>query len=217
MFYCVDGRRVAIAFSQRGLGTAPDGHPARRDPRAMARTSIPGHDRLSRVAGRAQREQARRDNRDKPNQITAPTKTNLQQVSNLTLKAPDSVTIHEPSIEAQIHLVNKSRYTGGLLKVWSIRRSSRICTGKPHVWFDEGGLVMVSIDQPLRHRRTKVTETDRSTPSDAGIRSLLFPVDGHERTNRVPNRNSISIAWVIRKSVTEYLKKCSPLFRKLSQ
>jgi len=49
------------------------------------------------------------------------------------------------------------------------------CTGKPYARFDEGGLVMVSMGWLLRHRQTKVAETDRPTPNAAGASSLLYP------------------------------------------
>jgi hypothetical protein len=49
------------------------------------------------------------------------------------------------------------------------------CTGKPYARFDEGGLVRVSMGWLLRHRRTKVAETDRSIPNDAGACPLLYP------------------------------------------
>ena len=35
------------------------------------------------------------------------------------------------------------------------------CTGKPYARFDEGGLVTLSMEWLLRHRRTKGAETDR--------------------------------------------------------
>jgi len=52
------------------------------------------------------------------------------------------------------------------------------CTGKPYARFDEGGLVMVSMDGLLRHRRTKVAETDRPIPNgDRSLSSTLpFPL-----------------------------------------
>ena len=46
---------------------------------------------------------------------------------------------------------------------------------KPYARFDEGGLVMVSMDWLLRHRRTKVAETDRPIPNNAGACPLLYP------------------------------------------
>jgi len=49
------------------------------------------------------------------------------------------------------------------------------CTGKPYARFDEGGLVMVSMDWLLRHRRTKVAETDRPTPNDDRSLSSTLP------------------------------------------
>ena len=49
------------------------------------------------------------------------------------------------------------------------------CTGKPYARFDEGGLVMVSMDWLLRHRRTKGAETDRLIPKGAGANPLLYP------------------------------------------
>jgi hypothetical protein len=49
------------------------------------------------------------------------------------------------------------------------------CTGKPYARFDEGGLVMVSMDWLLRHRRTKVAATDRLIPNAAGACPLLYP------------------------------------------
>jgi len=50
------------------------------------------------------------------------------------------------------------------------------CTGKPYARFDEGGLVMVSMDWLLRHRQTKGAETDRLIPNDVGACPLLYPL-----------------------------------------
>jgi len=49
------------------------------------------------------------------------------------------------------------------------------CTGKPYARFDEGGLVMVSMDWLLRHRQTKEAETDRPVTKDPGACPLLYP------------------------------------------
>jgi len=48
------------------------------------------------------------------------------------------------------------------------------CTGKPYARFDEGGLVMVSMDWLLRHRQTKGAATDRLIPNDVGACPLLY-------------------------------------------
>jgi len=49
------------------------------------------------------------------------------------------------------------------------------CTGKPYARFDEGGLVMESMDWLLRHRLTKGAATDRPMSKDAGACPLLYP------------------------------------------
>jgi hypothetical protein len=48
------------------------------------------------------------------------------------------------------------------------------CAGKPHARFDEGGLVKVAMARPFRHRQTKETETDKSSPTVAIASSLLY-------------------------------------------
>jgi len=54
---------------------------------------------------------------------------------------------------------------------------------------------------------------------ESGTRRLTvsLPVDDYEQINRVSNRDGVSIAWVIRKAIAEYLEKDSPLFGRLSQ
>jgi len=47
---------------------------------------------------------------------------------------------------------------------------------KPYARFDEGGLVMASMDWLLRHRQTKGAATDRSISNDAGACPLLYPI-----------------------------------------
>jgi len=46
---------------------------------------------------------------------------------------------------------------------------------KPYARFDEGGLVMESMDWLLRHRLTKGAATDRPISKDAGACPLLYP------------------------------------------
>jgi len=43
-------------------------------------------------------------------------------------------------------------------------RKVPLCGRKPHARFDEGGLVKVAMARPFRHRQTKGTETDKSSP-----------------------------------------------------
>ena len=42
-----------------------------------------------------------------------------------------------------------------------VKNIGKPCAGKPHARFDEGGLAKAAMVRLLRHRQTKVTETDR--------------------------------------------------------
>jgi len=55
------------------------------------------------------------------------------------------------------------------------------CPGKPYARFDKGGLVMASMAWLLRHRRTKVAETDRLILNAIGASTLPGPVTVNER------------------------------------
>jgi len=82
--------------------------------------------------------------------------------------------------------------------------------GKPYARFDEGGLVMVSMDWLLRHRLTKEAGTDRLIPNDAGARPLLYPFigmaaaiqyrpakHGHRRNHAIPETGYGSIILLL--------------------
>jgi len=56
----------------------------------------------------------------------------------------------------------------------TVKNIGKPCAGKPHARFDEGGLVKVAMARPFRHRQTKGTETDKSSPTVAIASSLLY-------------------------------------------
>ena len=58
----------------------------------------------------------------------------------------------------------------------------------------------------------------RSETSDANTRSVRTSVtisaDDHEELERIAEQKKVSVAWVIREAIEQYLSKDSPLFRR---
>jgi len=43
--------------------------------------------------------------------------------------------------------------------------------------------------------------------------SITIPADDYEDLKRLADRNRVSIAWVVRDAIQDYLKRQAPLFR----